>query len=293
MTDRDVSVVPNWEPDELFFQYIEQAQIQSSTVQLDPNTASPPRNLPRLSVFNNSDLLNDRIITIVVGEGPTERKWSVHEALLSAKSPYFRDLLNKDDEARKMREVFFRHTQPKMFSMLLQWMYGTTFGPATGPRIFRYAVPDGEDYTVSDYIRLYILGDKLKIVGVKNAAIDAVYGYFNDENASDIRCPSIVDVQLVFESTPADSPMRRLLTANLLFHLFNKKRTNLGSLPQGWTEVMSIDHTVSFALLEMLAEWGWSMGNNVPPMRIKNRQSFHDPIAIDDDEPVKTEPMEE
>lgn len=128
-------------------------------------------------------------------------------------------------------------------------------------------------------------------MGVKNAAIDAVYSYF-DENTDEVRAPSIYDVQLVFENTPNDSPMRRLLTAYCLFHLFNKKRHNIGSLPDEWVEIMTADHVVSHAMLEMLAEWGWAMGSNVPPMRIKGRQSFHDPILLDGEDGVKHEPTE-
>jgi hypothetical protein len=139
-------------------------------------------------------------------------------------------------------------------------------------------------------IRLYLLGVTFEIVGVKNAAIDAVYGYFAETDG--VRCPSIYDVQLVFENTTDDSPMRRLLIAHCLFYFFNKKRADLGSLPAQWDEIMKVDHTVSCAILEMLAEWGWAMGGNVPPMKIKNRQSFHDPIDVDEHEAVKREPLE-
>jgi hypothetical protein len=128
---------------------------------------------------------------------------------------------------------------------------------------------------------------------MKNAAIDAVYGYFADQE-HEVRAPDVYDVQLVFDNTPEGSPMRRLLTAHLLFYLFNKHRHDIGQLPAQWEEVMTHDPVVTFAMMKMLAEWGWGIGTNVPPMKIKQRQSFHDPIVVDDDdeEGVKNEPAE-
>jgi len=139
-------------------------------------------------------------------------------------------------------------------------------------------------------IRLYILGGQLEIVGVKNAAIDAVYAYFND--SSEILCPNLHDVQQVFENTPPDAHMRRLLIAHALFYLFSKKPATVG-LPEDWAEVMQSSGQVGWAMVSMLNEWRWEMGVNVPPMKIKTRQSFHEPVYIDLDGGVKhEEPMQ-
>ncbi|KAK0613894.1 hypothetical protein B0T14DRAFT_557336 [Immersiella caudata] len=291
-----------WDP--LLLNFIAQTQHMSPQDYRDPNVASPPppatvtEALSALSDFHaktvtdKTSFLHGRIITIGVGPEEAERKWSVHEPLLSAKSPFFQRLLNGDAEGQAMTEVKFRQIKPKLFSMFMNWLYGTTFGPSAGTRIFRFPIPDGKNFTVSDYIHLYLLGVSFEIVGVKNAAIDAVYGYFYDEN--EVRCPDIFDVQMVFKSTDEDTPMRRLLIAHCLFYFFKKKRVDFGHLPNHWLEAFKADPSISCALLEMLAEWGWNMGGNVPPMKIKNRQSFHDPIDVDvyANEAVKREPRE-
>ncbi|KAK4455073.1 hypothetical protein QBC34DRAFT_465000 [Podospora aff. communis PSN243] len=291
------------EPDERLLSYIEESQdlapsgFHHHNVAKTPPPSAVQEALDALTAMvaeaemaDRDSFLHGRIVTVVIGEGESERKWSVHEPLLSAKSPYFRRMLNDDAAGLDMKEVTFRDIAPKLFSMFMHWLYGTTFGPSSGSRIFRFPLPDDKTHTVSDYIRLYLLGVTFEIVGVKNAAIDTVYSYFAEAHGT--RCPNIYDVQLVFENTTDNSPMRRLLIAHCLFYFFNKRRPDLGRLPDTWDVVMKQDSTVSCAILEMLAEWGWVMGSNVPPMKIKNRQSFHDPIDVDEADSVKCEPLE-
>jgi hypothetical protein len=152
-----------WEPDERLLNYVEQTQHLAPSGFRDPNVASTPppsvvtEALVALAAMHEAQeradrdsFLHGRIVTIVIGEGENERNWSVHEPLLSAKSPFFRRLLNDDAEGKAMTEVKFRDIEPKLFSMFMHWLYGTTFGPSTGSRIFRFPLPDDKTHTVSD-----------------------------------------------------------------------------------------------------------------------------------------------
>jgi len=173
------STLTEWEPDELLLQFVQEAQNYSSSgAYHDPNIPLPPATVTfaadstmdstvDLTTDLTMDLTNEdfpssliadlgvdsflhgRIITVLVG-GETGRSWSIHESLLSAKSPYFRRLLNDTEDGLKMQEVVFRDIDPKLFRMLISWLYGTSFGATAGQRVFRYPVPDGEEYTVSD-----------------------------------------------------------------------------------------------------------------------------------------------
>ena len=99
-------------------------------------------------VGNDDRWLTDRIVSIVVGA--EERKWAVHERLLSNKSPYFNRVLNEDEAAKNCNELYLKDTSPKLFGMLLRWIYGTAFSATGGNRVFRYPIPDGIEYTVND-----------------------------------------------------------------------------------------------------------------------------------------------
>lgn len=98
-------------------------------------------------------------------------------------------------------------------------------------------------------------------------------------------------MQMIFDNTPTESHMRRLLTAHALFYLFDRRRN--GPLPPEWEQVLRNGGEIGWAMISMLSEWKWVMGGNVPPMRIKNRQAFHESIVIDLDPPVKEEDVEQ
>ncbi|KAK3314901.1 hypothetical protein B0H66DRAFT_627692 [Apodospora peruviana] len=250
-----------------------------------PSTADSSEFLP--AGGGNDDVedrwLTDRIVTVVVG--PQMKRWAVHEKLLCSKSKYFDDIFNGTDDEEPMDEVDMPHEDPKLFALLVRWLYGTAFANVGGTRIFRFSPPDGKEITVRDYIGLYVLGDKIGITGVKNAAIDALYAYFKFDDAkekaddpNEVRCPDLEDVLYAFENTPADSHMRRLLIAHSLFHLFGTKRLDRRPLPPDWEKILRQSGEVGWEMIKMLSDWQWIMGRNVPIMRIKPRQEFHERI---------------
>ncbi|KAK3683512.1 hypothetical protein B0T22DRAFT_249622 [Podospora appendiculata] len=250
--------------------------------------------------------LTDRIVTVAIG--PEMKKWAVHEKLLSSKSVYFDRVFNGDDEADPSDELHLPYEDPKLFGLLIRWLYGTAFATSGGTRIFRFAPPDEKENTVRDYLGLYMLGAKLSIAGVRNAAIDALYAHYAEplEANSELapRCPDLADVKYVFDNTDEHSQLRRLLIAHTLFFLFNKKRATpavgaagTSAFPVEWDdEILRSSGEIGLALIRMLAEWRWVMGRNVPEMKIKPRQEFHDKIPMPPPPPqvgVKSEIMEE
>ncbi|KAM7220546.1 hypothetical protein V8F06_004135 [Rhypophila decipiens] len=245
--------------------------------------------------------LTDRIVTVHVG--PEEKKWAVHAKLLCSKSMFFDRHFNGDANQDPNEELFLPHEDPKLFALLVRWLYGTAFANSGGTRIFRFAPPDGKDVTVRDYIGLYILGEKIEIMGVKNAAIDALYAYFGPDaekaGPDDIRHPDLTDIRYAFDNTTPDSHMRRLLIAHALFYLFGKKRRG-APLPTAWEEVLSNNGEIAWAMIKMLSDWKWVMGSNVPDMKIKARQEFHErpyvppsPGLAPGEQVIKTETRDE
>ncbi|KAL2265340.1 hypothetical protein VTJ83DRAFT_6440 [Remersonia thermophila] len=225
--------------------------------------------------------LTDRIINVKVG--PEEQCYVVHEKLLTGQSEFFRERIEKGEG-----EINLPDEEPRLFGLIVRWLYGTAFLPSGGARTFRFAPPGDENqYTVRDYLGVYVMGGTFGIIGVRNAVIDVLYGYFGE--ASDThRAPNMHDVQYVFAHTTPRSPMRRFLVAHALFYLFSRGRRN-EPLPRDWYEVLHGNGEVGYELMRMLAEWNWSMGHNAPRMTIKPRADFHEKIPRQEQGIIKKE----
>ncbi|KAK5658613.1 hypothetical protein OQA88_2006 [Cercophora sp. LCS_1] len=230
----------------------------------------------RAEMNHSGNWLQGRVATIFLGKRKV--RCSIHERLLSARSPFFARTIMEAPADQDYLEIHLDDVDPKLFEMVLRWLYATAFAGNGGIKIFRYSVPD-DKITVSDYLALYVLAQQLEIVGVKNAAIDVIYNYYG-EATGELRVPNLNDVAFVFNSTPEDSHLRRLLIAHTLFYIFDKRRGNK-PLPEEWEAVMRGNGEIAFTLIRMLADWNWVMGGNVPPMKIRSRQSFHEPLPQD------------
>ncbi|KAK3943578.1 hypothetical protein QBC46DRAFT_420037 [Diplogelasinospora grovesii] len=261
-----------------------------------------PTSTPAPSMEVGADRwLTDRIVTVYVG--PEEKRWAVHEKLLSSRSRYFNHVFNgSPDGTPGSDELKMPKEDPKLFGLLIRWLYGTAFATSGGARVFRFSPPDGKDVTVRDYLGLYILAETLTIIPVKNAAIDCLYDYFKlglDDPSVEARCPDLRDVRYIFDHTPPESPMRKLLIVHAMLYLFSKKRRAVPRtilLPDEWEETITQSGDIGWAMIKMLSEWKWTMGSggNVPEMKIKHRQEFHEvvPVMLEGLGEVKAESVE-
>ncbi|KAK0634736.1 hypothetical protein B0T17DRAFT_586461 [Bombardia bombarda] len=242
-----------------------------------PSRRTPARQTA--PAVESGELFIGRVVNVYVG--PERKTFSVHEKLLSTRSEYFDHHFNGTNEQDGQDVLELLDEDPKLFSLLINWIYGTTFATSGGTRVFRYPLPHARDNlnTVRDYIGLYILGGKFNIIGVRNAAIDVLYNYFG-EQTEEVRCPNLEDVRYLFDHTAPDEQIRRLVIAHTLFHLFGKKRERIGlhTLPREWEAVISSNGEIAWSMIRMLADWRWVCGVNVPDMKIKPRQEFHERI---------------
>jgi hypothetical protein len=134
------------------------------------------------------------------------------------------------------------------------------------------------------------MGGKFGIIGVRNAVIDVLNGYYG-EASDNHTSPVFHDITYVFAHTAGDAPMRRFLIAHALFYLFSKNRRN-APLPHDWAEVLREHPEVGFEMIKMLGEWNWFMGHNAPRMTIKPRGEFHEHVPFFQNEVVKQEEAE-
>ncbi|KAK4178691.1 hypothetical protein QBC36DRAFT_181960 [Triangularia setosa] len=168
---------------------------------------------------------------------------------------------------------------PKLFNMFLRWGYGTAFALSGNTRSFRFPPPNSDPEeggaTVRDYLGVYVLGYKFETEALRNACIDVLYDYLGPASDDHI-CLAMQDVAFVFQNTPNESPMRRFLTAHLLFYIFSLNRRGT-PLPQEWGTILEKgDFGISWTLIRMLGDWNWAIGDNVPMMIIKPRSEFHE-----------------
>ncbi|KAK3304198.1 uncharacterized protein B0T15DRAFT_232436 [Chaetomium strumarium] len=223
--------------------------------------------------------LNDPVVTILVGA--QDKRFTVHVALLTRESETFKNWFSQGRDEMRLPDE-----EPKIFTLFVGWLYGTAFTLSGGPRGYRFPQPDGVERTVRDYLGVYVMGFKFGITGIRNAVVDCLYTYFGT-SSDDHKAPAFYDVKYIFDNTEPGAPMRRLLTAHLLFFLFSKSRRN-SPLPGDWVEVLSKDAAIGFAMIQMLAEWNWVMGDNAPRMNIRPRADFHEKVPF-----VKYEPDED
>jgi hypothetical protein len=208
---------------------------------------------------------------------------------------------------------------PKIFNMVRTWVYAVAFG-AKGqvPKIEENEPdPDIEEVKVEEgaaqgvplpgaavstaspreIFELYVLANKLEIIGLKNAAIDALFHYYHGPDAvysvaeqptqqrgqpegrkprmrKVRRCPNLHDVEYVFKNTNRTHKIRSLLMVTCLFYVFFKKKSR--SLPAEWKEVMVKENEIGYEMVKTIATWNWAMGDTVPMMRIRNPCEFHD-----------------
>ncbi|KAK0673438.1 hypothetical protein QBC41DRAFT_342957 [Cercophora samala] len=182
--------------------------------------------------------------------------------------------------SHKNSGIMLPDIDPKLFNMFLRWGYGNAFATAGNTGSFRLPAPsnDPDGASVRDYLGVYVLGYKLECIGLRNACLDVLYDHLGPATADHL-CLAMKDVAFVFENTPKESPMRRFLTAHLLFYMFCLSRRG-SALPEEWGTVLEKgDFGISWTLIRMLGDWNWAMGDNVPVMIIRPRSEFYEKTA--------------
>ncbi|KAF2094514.1 hypothetical protein NA57DRAFT_60552 [Rhizodiscina lignyota] len=151
--------------------------------------------------------LGQNIIGVLVGEN--EQKFFVHEALLKKSSVYLRNALK---ECWKLASgfdtdvIWIRTVEPRTFEIYIKWLY---FG-----KIFSIEDDDAEDHGggthgIHEFPRLcdlYIFGDYIQDVSLKNAAIDALIAATVERN----RYPTALAARTCC-NTPPTSKLYQLL----------------------------------------------------------------------------------
>ena len=148
--------------------------------------------------------LSGRAIRIIVG--PDKKDIYVHESLLQASSEYFGGMLRGQWEEAKRGVVILDDIDAEIFLVYQSFLYfakvETKFGAIQ------------EDQIVTEHERLvdcYVLGDRFRDNGFKNAVIDAINASTRIKIDGLFRLPSGHTTTKIYMSTAEGSPLRRLI----------------------------------------------------------------------------------
>jgi hypothetical protein len=166
------------------------------------------------------------MITIKVRESDECREFSIHEALLIARSEFFKNAMNGDWKEAEEKLIKLPEDDPDTFALYEQLVY-TGCVPAFGEftdRVFRCfdksTVCNQKDVCEAEYTslaRLYVLAEKLQDIEAKNASVRALISKVNHEgqHIDDIDLgpclPSLTTIKTIYEGTTKDCPGRRAL----------------------------------------------------------------------------------
>ncbi|KAI4693273.1 uncharacterized protein J4E88_001644 [Alternaria novae-zelandiae] len=150
-----------------------------------------------------------KLITVVVGEAPDQRHFSVHEGLICARSEFFRRAMNGKWIESKNRMVRLPEDDPKVFDIYINLLYtgrlatNTLEEPKTNAHLLE------EMYVLA---QLYVIGEKLLDKATKNSAIQSLLEVSLEQDANGKSYPPTINTIIsVYQGTCAGSLGRRLL----------------------------------------------------------------------------------
>ncbi|KAI9811840.1 MAG: hypothetical protein M1827_005191 [Pycnora praestabilis] len=161
-------------------------------------------NISELTAKDFAELLSGPMVHVYVGK--TKRRWSIHKNILCHHSTYFQETLCDEDKYKGKGEgdgqrLDLPENDPGAFELLVKWLYQGTIDDVSDMPMERKW-----DYVVCCQ-GLYVLCDKVNIPQLRNIAIDQYRKGCNEAGL----VPDPEEIKPIYESTPPDSPFRRLV----------------------------------------------------------------------------------
>lgn len=147
-------------------------------------------------------------IEVCVGQSEGAGIFDVHESLLSARSSFFRNALDRKWKEGQDRRVKLPADEPDVFRIYVNYLYTGVLAviPDPLPAIYKGA----EDHL--SLAKVYVLAEMLQDTTAKNAVVEAMLvtcrRTFHD---GQYHLPGPQVIHIVYEGTPGSSPMRRVL----------------------------------------------------------------------------------
>ncbi|KAF2660665.1 hypothetical protein K491DRAFT_570699, partial [Lophiostoma macrostomum CBS 122681] len=153
-------------------------------------------------------------LTVRVGGGSNQEEFIVHEGFVCGRSEFFRRALNGNWRASEDRIVELPHRKPEIFALWLNHAY-TNQIPTKDDTELRGITKDKFDIIVQkeyrDLCELYVLCEELVDSQAQRAIIDAMFAVAHIRHGHHWRVPSAQNIRLIYEGTPEQSPIRKLM----------------------------------------------------------------------------------
>lgn len=139
--------------------------------------------------------------------GPAEQPFIVHKDIICAKSHFFQAACSerwlRSTEAEK--KIKLPEVDAQVFQQYLSWVYSDKFDLSTFTSTHK-DIPglESSHRDVANCIELYLLGDKLDDIGLRDKTMETLVLNSNSTSRS-------VTVHRVWSSTPENAPIRRMI----------------------------------------------------------------------------------
>lgn len=137
--------------------------------------------------------------TIQVLVGPDKRPFTIHEAMIRAKSPFFTAALNHDWTETQTKTVSLGETSPEIFATNAHWVY-------TSQLDMDMLVKPGEEISHLDLAKLWIFADMILDAVLCDRVTEAIIDRAINRN----RYPSASSLNHIYSNTTACSKLRTL-----------------------------------------------------------------------------------
>jgi hypothetical protein len=196
--------------------------------------------------------MGNTMISIYVGEDDDTQIFAVHEHILCAKIPYFKERIAIKPNEGRIGFTKFPNYSPQAFDLLLSWVYDGHLRKLT-------TVTDEEDGTTSaswHTVELHRLAQKVGLPELMDTVMDAHRRFDRENNV----LPDLGFVENGYEITSPSSPFRRYLAHTCAYRIFAEgdKTMELDSLSRLMVAIPRLNLDVLQALKE-------SRGNVVSP----------------------------
>ncbi|TVY35540.1 hypothetical protein LOCC1_G005517 [Lachnellula occidentalis] len=159
-------------------------------------TKSKDEQKPKKPNFSNSH----ELVTLLVGQGPNEKKFVVHKESACFYSPVFKAAFNSSFIEGQTQEYRFDDVSEGTVQFLVQWLYHQ--------ELSLVPLEDGK-YKQDEFtsvVELWILADKLLITPLQNLALREIYKLGRPKGTSISHV-----IPYVYSNTGPGSPLRRFV----------------------------------------------------------------------------------
>lgn len=211
---------------------------------------------------------------MTVHVGWPQTTWRIHENLLSASSDFFKAAFHSGFREAIEDQLSLPADDPQAFELFVRWLYARALSPSggndnTAAVAAAAAALSSPPPPIQTWLRLYALACKLMIEELENLCVDAAGRYYSVGT----RRPDIKDVQYIYETTPADCGMRKMLKERLTLGLFRGRQHN--PVTEEWREALNDTPDLAFEILSEISGFHWVSGGNVPARTGSAQCAFH------------------